>query len=635
MTLRIRIKGGFNVEARNSDNEIVASGQKDENDNVLIIPDTPYTVKDQDDNVLDTGSLVSAKAGQIINVVASAGMVVDFSADVLDPETGETVTLTDESTNTPTDWYWNFGSGATPAYSTDQNPTVVYNTAGTKTITLLAGKVGSGGKKVRTGYISVTNAWDALALDFFAACAADGFTVPDADKILYNNAYVRMRATANVLSELDYLNLFILRSSIAEATRKGIAARDMIDTTRKGTYHNDYTGSLSSITGLVGNSTDFGFLTEFNPSTATKYTQNSATYGYLCLSDTAKANAWTISCIDSGYTKYCQIVPEHTSEGYQIINEGNSIGSFSYQVPKAQNHNWRDCVRTASNVAKDYENGMLVAINTMTSGSLPNNKVGLLGIYNGSWFGSAPGYTPSKIGAYYAGSGALDRAALQQIINEELLVPIGAGFNKNIVAIGDSIFSSQLEGLYSAMYKKTIADLDDFWTLTNLAASGRFATDMASDMATRVNPFFNVTFNKNVCWIAIGTNDLAAGATGSQLYGYINTIASGAKAAGMTVVISGIISRKGLGGAQAGFDTQRGNYNTLMLADFDTAHPTIANCWTPSSVTYADVYIDIYADGDFNDADDTGFFNVDKTHLNSTGNDLYSTRYCQPLLLTF
>ena len=52
---------------------------------------------------------------------------------------GQTVTFTDASTNTPTAWAWNFGANATPATATTQGPhTVTYSTTGTKTVTLKA-----------------------------------------------------------------------------------------------------------------------------------------------------------------------------------------------------------------------------------------------------------------------------------------------------------------------------------------------------------------------------------------------------------------------------------------------------------------------------------------------------------------
>jgi PKD repeat protein len=62
--------------------------------------------------------------------------VASFIASTTDCE-GQAITLTDNSTNSPTSWSWTMPSG-TPATSTSQNPSVTYSTAGTYTVTLIA-----------------------------------------------------------------------------------------------------------------------------------------------------------------------------------------------------------------------------------------------------------------------------------------------------------------------------------------------------------------------------------------------------------------------------------------------------------------------------------------------------------------
>ncbi|MBF0507802.1 MAG: PKD domain-containing protein, partial [Deltaproteobacteria bacterium] len=62
---------------------------------------------------------------------------ISFSPSL--PYTGQAVTFTDTSTGKPTSWAWNFGDGST---STSQNPTHTYSTAGTYTVTLIAGNAG-------------------------------------------------------------------------------------------------------------------------------------------------------------------------------------------------------------------------------------------------------------------------------------------------------------------------------------------------------------------------------------------------------------------------------------------------------------------------------------------------------------
>jgi len=61
--------------------------------------------------------------------------VADFTASATSICVGQSVTFTDTSTNIPGAWTWTL-PGGTPNSSTAQNPTVVYNTAGTYAVTL-------------------------------------------------------------------------------------------------------------------------------------------------------------------------------------------------------------------------------------------------------------------------------------------------------------------------------------------------------------------------------------------------------------------------------------------------------------------------------------------------------------------
>lgn len=63
--------------------------------------------------------------------------VVNFDADVYSICVGESVEFTDESDLLPTVWSWTF-SGGTPATSSAQNPTIIYNTPGIYNVSLSA-----------------------------------------------------------------------------------------------------------------------------------------------------------------------------------------------------------------------------------------------------------------------------------------------------------------------------------------------------------------------------------------------------------------------------------------------------------------------------------------------------------------
>jgi PKD repeat protein len=61
--------------------------------------------------------------------------VASFSVSSTNKCIGQTIALTDGSTDTPTSWMWNMPGGA-PSTSSTQNTSVVYSTAGVKTISL-------------------------------------------------------------------------------------------------------------------------------------------------------------------------------------------------------------------------------------------------------------------------------------------------------------------------------------------------------------------------------------------------------------------------------------------------------------------------------------------------------------------
>lgn len=81
--------------------------------------------------------------------------VANFTASATTICVGQSVTFTDTSTNVPGAWTWTL-PGGTPNSSTAQNPTVVYNTAGTYTVTLQAANFNGLDTKTVTNMITVT-----------------------------------------------------------------------------------------------------------------------------------------------------------------------------------------------------------------------------------------------------------------------------------------------------------------------------------------------------------------------------------------------------------------------------------------------------------------------------------------------
>jgi carboxypeptidase T len=115
-----------------------------------------------------------------IAVTAPQPSTADFTANSTTITEGQNVTFTDLSTNNPTSWSWIF-AGGTPSTSTDQNPNVTYNTAGT----FNAGKnVGEDPDAVRAdetvGYVVFEQGGGTInSTPFIAAVGADTVRGPD------------------------------------------------------------------------------------------------------------------------------------------------------------------------------------------------------------------------------------------------------------------------------------------------------------------------------------------------------------------------------------------------------------------------------------------------------------------------
>ena len=68
--------------------------------------------------------------------------------------TGNSVSFTDQSTNSPSSWSWTF-NGGTPSSSSSQNPTIIYNTPGTYSVSLTVSNSGGNDTETISSYITV------------------------------------------------------------------------------------------------------------------------------------------------------------------------------------------------------------------------------------------------------------------------------------------------------------------------------------------------------------------------------------------------------------------------------------------------------------------------------------------------
>ncbi|SDJ15132.1 Ig-like domain-containing protein [Flavobacterium noncentrifugens] len=99
-----------------------------------------------------------AGSGAAMDVIASCPItppVANFTASTTTICVGNTVTFTDTSASAPSVWNWSF-PGGTPATSTEQNPTVQYNSAGVYSVTLVATNFNGSNTKTISDLIAVT-----------------------------------------------------------------------------------------------------------------------------------------------------------------------------------------------------------------------------------------------------------------------------------------------------------------------------------------------------------------------------------------------------------------------------------------------------------------------------------------------
>jgi len=86
----------------------------------------------------------------------------DFVADNVNPEEGQTVTFTDQSTNNPTSWIWSFDpntvSFVNGTDANSQNPQVTFDAAGQYTVSLTATNATGDDTETKQNYVDVTEA---------------------------------------------------------------------------------------------------------------------------------------------------------------------------------------------------------------------------------------------------------------------------------------------------------------------------------------------------------------------------------------------------------------------------------------------------------------------------------------------
>lgn len=90
-----------------------------------------------------------------IGVVGSNSIISAFAADKTLVKPGGTISFADNSAGNPTSWLWSF-PGGTPSTSTEQNPTVTYNTAGVYPVTLTVTNASGTDIVEKSSYITIS-----------------------------------------------------------------------------------------------------------------------------------------------------------------------------------------------------------------------------------------------------------------------------------------------------------------------------------------------------------------------------------------------------------------------------------------------------------------------------------------------
>jgi len=135
--------------------DMLTNGQK------LRIQSTLNTIR----TVIWSDSNLVATGCDTAFISPPCSVVADFVT--LTPEicVGNSIYFMDRSLNNPTSWQWLL-PGATPDYSTSQNPTVTYDSVGTYQVTLIVNDSSSLDLKIINSYISVVNPGIGIPLSY-------------------------------------------------------------------------------------------------------------------------------------------------------------------------------------------------------------------------------------------------------------------------------------------------------------------------------------------------------------------------------------------------------------------------------------------------------------------------------------
>lgn len=172
--------------------------------------------------------------------------------------------------------------------------------------------------------------------------------------------------------------------------------------------------------GYTGNSANMYLNSNYNISTGTKYTQNSASLGQYSRSNLT-GNGGDMGVVTNGSTGAGAFVNIRTSGNTFNYNLNSANG-----VVGAANSDSRGLfvsVRTASNAQSSYKNGVQQSTNTNASTTPPNLSAFLMA-YNQN--GTPLGFTGRQNSVHFFGSSAINQSTFYDAVQS---LAISIGFN--------------------------------------------------------------------------------------------------------------------------------------------------------------------------------------------------------------
>ncbi len=162
--------------------------------------------------LMDAGNIVFAQGGEFgteetkpFERIGENIVNADFTADLTSIFEGESVNFTDLSTGGVNTWNWTF-EGGTPAFSSEQNPTVVYNIEGVYDVTLAVSNGINSNTTVKQDYITVdhitgTDDLNASGINIFPNPSTGRIFITGADNTdlnIYNSTGIKVAAYSDL-----------------------------------------------------------------------------------------------------------------------------------------------------------------------------------------------------------------------------------------------------------------------------------------------------------------------------------------------------------------------------------------------------------------------------------------------------